>query len=72
MAIGSRPNKELMNKLGVQLTSKGYIVVNENYETTIKNVFAGGDIIGSKATVAWAARGGREAGNSIAKKILSV
>ncbi len=59
MAIGSMADENVINKLGLELTKKGYIQVDENYETSIKNVFAGGDVIGSKATVAWAARAGR-------------
>ena len=38
---------------------------NEMFETSAKNVFAGGDLIGSKATVAWAASAGRKAADSI-------
>ncbi len=60
MAIGSMPEERIINSLGLECDRKGYIKVNENYETSIKNVFAGGDIAGTKATVAWAARTGRE------------
>ena len=59
MAIGSMPEEKIINNLGLECNEKGYIKVNENYETTMKNVFAGGDIIGTKATVAWAAKTGR-------------
>ena len=47
----------------------GYIEVDKNFETSIKNVYAGGDLIGEKATVAWAARSGRDAAYSIIKKL---
>ena len=59
MAIGSMPEEKIINNLGLECNEKGYIKVNEKYETTMKNVFAGGDIIGTKATVAWAAKTGR-------------
>ncbi len=36
-------------------------------QTSIKNVYAGGDIVGEKQTVAWAARSGRNAAENIFK-----
>ena len=60
MAIGSMPEEKIVNSLGLELDKKGYIKVDENHETSIKNVFAGGDVAGTKATVAWAARTGRD------------
>lgn len=65
MAIGSMPEKNIIDGLNIKINSKGYIEVNENYETSIKNVFAGGDLAGVKATVAWAAKSGRDAAYSI-------
>lgn len=41
--------------------NNGYIKIDENMQTSISKVFAGGDIVGQKATVAWAARSGRDA-----------
>lgn len=67
MAIGSMPEEKVVNSLGLEIDRKGYINVNENYETSIKNVYAGGDVIGTKSTVAWAARTGR----NVAKRILN-
>ena len=37
--------------------------------TSRNKVYAGGDIIGTKATIAWAARNGREAALAIDNKI---
>ena len=65
MAIGSKPEEKIMQTLPVEKSKKGYITVNENYQTTEKGIFAGGDIIGQKATVAWAARAGRKAAEAI-------
>ena len=65
MAIGSMPEEKIINSLGLECNSKGYIKVNENYETSRKKVYAGGDVVGSKATVAWAARTGREVAKHI-------
>ena len=65
MAIGSKPEEKIMQTLPVEKSKKGYITVNENYQTTEKGIFAGGDITGQKATVAWAARAGRKAAEAI-------
>ena len=45
--------------------TENYVKINENYETSIKNVFAGGDLVGNTATIAWAARDGRNAADKI-------
>lgn len=59
MAIGSKTEENILKKQGIELNEKGYIKVDENYKTNIENVYVGGDVIGAKATVAWAARIGR-------------
>ena len=38
-------------------------------QTSIPNVYAGGDVAGERATVAWAARSGRNAANKILEKL---
>ena len=65
MATGSSVDTDVVSNLGLETTKNGYIKVNENFETSKKNVFAGGDLIGNKSTVAWAARAGREAASAI-------
>lgn len=67
MAVGSKPEEKIVNSLGLELTSRGMIKIDENYMTSRAKVFAGGDISGTKATVAWASRSGREAANAIMK-----
>ena len=71
MAVGSKPNKTLLEKLGLELNKWGYIKVDEKYHTTDKKIYAGGDIIGQKATVAWAASAGRMAAESIIEDLKS-
>ena len=66
MAIGAHPNQALIEKLPIETTPRGYIKVDENYRTSDKKIYAIGDLIGTKATVAWAAKSGFEC----AKKIL--
>lgn len=69
MAIGSTVEEKVVNNLGLECDKNGYIKVNENYETSMKNVFAGGDVAKTKATVAWAARSGRDVANYIIDNI---
>ena len=63
MATGSKPEENVIAQF--EKNNWGYIVVNENMQTSIDKVFAGGDIIGEKSTVAWAARSGRNAAEKI-------
>lgn len=65
MAVGSEPDVIVLQKLGLALNKWGYIDVNEGYQTSDEKVYAGGDLIGQKATVAWAARAGRDAARAI-------
>ena len=66
-AIGSKPQKIIQN-LGLELDKYGYIKVNEYGQTSNKKIYAGGDVAGNIATVAWAAKTGR----NIAEKILNL
>lgn len=65
MAIGSKPEKEVLQNEAIEKSEKGYIEVDKDYMTSQKGIFAGGDVIGTKATVAWAARAGRNAAEAI-------
>ena len=44
-AIGSKPNKELLQKEGLELTQWDTIKVDENNQTSIENVYCGGDVL---------------------------
>lgn len=65
MATGSKPENNIIEKF--ERNEYGYIKIDENMQTSISKVFAGGDIVGQKATVAWAARSGRDAAEKILK-----
>ena len=69
LATGSKVNNNLINKLNIETNEKGYIKVNENYETSLHNVYAGGDLIGTRQTVAFAARDGRNVAYKIIEKL---
>ena len=64
MALGSKP-EDFVNDLGLEINKWGYINIDEKNRTSNPKIFAGGDIAGAKGTVAWAARSGRDAADSI-------
>ena len=68
IAIGAKPDNKIISKLGLETNARGYIMVNENFETSNKKIFAGGDLVGIKQTVAYAAYSGRKVADIIAKK----
>lgn len=66
MALGSHP-EQFVSQLGLELTEKGYIKIDENNRTSSEKIFAGGDLACAKGTVAWAARSGRDTAETIIK-----
>jgi glutamate synthase (NADPH/NADH) small chain len=71
IAVGTRSNPVLLeNEPGLALNKWGYIQVNEETgETSMPNVFAGGDIVTGAATVILAMGAGRQAAKEIAKRL---
>ena len=65
MALGSRTD-DFVKNLGLELTTKNHIKINDDFQTSNPKIYAGGDLVGGKGTVAWAARNGRD----VAQKIL--
>ena len=63
MAIGSHPD-EYISTLNLR-QEKERIKIDENGKTSDEKVFSGGDIAGTKGTVAWASRAGRNAAYAI-------
>ena len=68
MALGSQV-EPYVKELGLQTNQWGNIQINENYQTSNPKIYAGGDLAGVKATVAWAAYSGREAAKQISERI---
>jgi len=62
MAIGSTTDKAIINTIlnHVEISPKGYVITNKNYKTSNPKVFAIGDLIGMKQSIAWASRSGRD------------
>ena len=68
-AIGLKPNKEMLLNQGLELTEWGSIKVDENNETSIKDVYAGGDVVDNKSVVCKALASGKKAAEGILQKI---
>lgn len=68
MALGSQV-EPYVKELGLQTNKWGNLEINENYQTSNPKIYAGGDLAGVKATVAWAAYSGREAAKNISEQI---
>lgn len=63
IATGTRANtfKLGLQNIGLQLTQKGHIIVNEKMETNLSNVYAAGDVINTPSFVYTAATEGNAA-----------
>ena len=71
LAVGTGANPVLLEATpGLQLSSRGYIDADPiTGETSLRNVFAGGDIVGGSATVISAMGAGRRAAKKIAERL---
>ena len=66
IAIGQNPNPLIpLTVKGLKVGKKGNILVDENYQTSIEGVYAGGDITTGAATVILAMGAGKKAAESI-------
>lgn len=68
MALGSNV-ESYVKDLGLKTNKWGNIEINERYQTSNPKIYAGGDLAGVKATVAWAAHSGREAAKNIIEEL---
>jgi glutamate synthase (NADPH) small chain len=73
VAVGTRANPILTTSSpGLAVNNRGYIVADEaTGETSIPNVFAGGDIVTGAATVISAMGAGRRAAAAISRRLLN-
>lgn len=73
VAIGQGPNPLLLERFeGLELTERGRIKVDEKQMTSIKGVFAGGDISSNESTVIAAMGQGKRAAESINKYLKTI
>lgn len=69
-AIGLKPNKEILEKQGLELNEWGMIKIDENGRTNLDKVYAGGDDTESKSTVCRALAAGKRAALGIINEYL--
>ena len=67
MCVGSKPEEKVVKEF--EKNKWGYVNINEELKTSISNVYAIGDIAGNKATVAWAAKSGRDVAYKIIESL---
>jgi len=65
MAIGQSPNPTVQRATPQLLTKQGKIAIDETGQTSLPNVFAGGDVVRGGSTVILAMRDGRMAAEAI-------
>jgi glutamate synthase (NADPH/NADH) small chain len=71
MAIGQSPNPTVQRATPELLTNRGRIVIDNSGQTSMRKVFAGGDVIRGGSTVILAMRDGRAAANAIHRALRS-
>lgn len=68
IAVGTEANPFFTNTIsGLELTDKGYVRISDDLQTSVPDIFAGGDIVSGSATVISAIQQGKAAGQSIKK-----
>ncbi|MDH5610444.1 MAG: glutamate synthase subunit beta [Cyclobacteriaceae bacterium] len=72
LAIGFlHPQKEgLLSQLGVELDPRGNVLTNQDYHTSVRNVFSAGDMRRGQSLVVWAISEGREAAKAIDEHLM--
>ena len=70
VSVGVSPNPIVPNSIqGIELGRKGTIAVNEEMQSSIANIYAGGDIVRGGATVILAMGDGRRAASAMDKRL---
>jgi len=71
VAIGYDPEVELAKKLGVELTSEGYIKHDSKHRTNVQGIYAAGDVEGGYKQIVIAAGKGAEAAMTIFEDLMN-
>lgn len=70
VSVGVSPNPLIPNSIqGLEVSKRGTLVVNDDLQSTIPNLYAGGDIVRGGATVILAMGDGRHAAAAMAKAL---
>jgi thioredoxin reductase (NADPH) len=71
VAVGYDPEVELAKKLGVELTSEGYIRHDSRHRTNIHGIYAAGDVEGGYKQIVIAAGKGAEAAMTLFEDLMN-
>jgi len=72
IAIGQTPNPLVQQTTpGLEVSKRGTIIVDENMQTSIEGVYAGGDVVTGAATVISAMGAGKKAAESIHRYVMN-
>ena len=70
VSVGVSPNPLIPSSVsGLEISKKGTIVVNEQMQSSIPTLFAGGDIVRGGATVILAMSDGRKAAKAMHEQL---
>ena len=73
VSVGVSPNPLIPSTVeGLEISKKGTIVVNEQMQSSLPVLYAGGDIVRGGATVILAMSDGRKAAKAMHEKLMSV
>jgi len=71
LALGFiHPEKGLISQLGLELDPRGNVKTGDDYLTSVKNIFAAGDMRRGQSLIVWAISEGRRAAHSIDKYLM--
>ena len=72
VSVGVSPNPLVPSSIeGLEVTSKGTLVVDDSLQTSLPAIFAGGDIVRGGATVILAMGDGRRAAAAMAERLIA-
>lgn len=69
LALGSQPDIHLRQKLGLTTDLKGRVQVSDDYQTSLNNIYSGGDMVIGADTVVRAIDAGKKAADNIHQKL---
>jgi glutamate synthase (NADPH/NADH) small chain len=72
LAVGRGPNSFLQKKAGVKTGKKNSIAVDDHYRTSMKGVFAAGDVTKGETLVVKAMASGREAAQRVHEYLMNI
>jgi glutamate synthase (NADPH/NADH) small chain len=72
LAVGREPSSFLQRKAGLKTSKKNSIAVNDQYKTSMKGVFAAGDVTTGETLVVKAMSSGREAAQRVHEYMMNL